>query len=60
MASDPIRTRKNRQDKTVRGQEVFGGVQIRATQYCTGRTDVQVETVPVTNAQRAAYAFGDN
>jgi len=58
MVSNPTRTRKNRMENTVRGKEVFGGVQINATQYVTGRVDVQVQTVPVTNASRAAYAFG--
>ena len=47
-------------ENTVRGKEVFGGVQINATQYVTGRVDVQVQTVPVTNSQRAAYAFGSD
>jgi len=54
-----VRDRKNRKDNKVIGQEVVGGVQIRATEYCTGRCDVQLKTVPVTNAQRAAYAFGE-
>ena len=51
------RDRKNRQNKTVRGKEVFGGVQIRATERCTGRVELDITTVPVTNSQRAAYAF---
>ena len=60
MVSNPTQTRKNRMENTVRSKEVFGGVQINATQYVTGRVDVQVQTVPVTNSQRAAYAFGGN
>jgi hypothetical protein len=59
MVSDPVRTRKNRVNNKVRGSEVFGGVQINATEYTTGRVDVQIQTVPVTNSQRAAYAFGE-
>ena len=60
MVSNPTQTRKNRMENTVRGKEVSGGVQINATQYVTGRVDVQVQTIPVTNSQRAAYAFGEN
>jgi len=41
----------------VRAKEVFGGVQIRATEYSTGRTEVECNTIPVTNSERAAYAF---
>jgi hypothetical protein len=57
--SQAVRNRRNRNDNKVTGSEVFGGVQIRATEYCTGRCDVQIQTVPVTNAQRAAYVFGE-
>jgi len=56
--SKAIRDRKNRKDKTIRGKEVFGGVQIRATKQCTGRLEVDITTVPVTNPQRADYAMG--
>jgi len=55
--SKAVRDRKNRQENTVRGQEVVGGVQIRATEYTTGRVEVQCKTVPVMNSQQAAYAF---
>ena len=57
--SKAARDRKNRNENTVRAKEVFGGVQIRATERCTGRVEVDITTVPVTDSQRAAYAFGD-
>jgi len=57
MVEDPIRTRQNRTDKTIRGSEVFGGVKVDATQYTTGRTDVRTQALVPCNAQQAAYTF---
>jgi hypothetical protein len=58
--SEAVRNRKNRKNNKVRGTEVVGGVQIDATEYASGRTQVIIQTVPVTNSQRAAYAFSDD
>jgi len=57
MVEDPIRTRKNRTEQTIRGSEVVGGVKVNATQYVTGRTEVMTQTLVPCNAQQASYTF---
>jgi len=59
MASDPVRDRKNRKDNKVRGQSVVGGIKVDATKYASGRTQVIVSELIPSNAQQAAYVFGE-
>jgi len=46
-------------DNKVRGNTVVGGVRIDATEYASGRTDVQSKVLIPSNARQAAFVFGD-
>jgi len=54
---NPTRVRRNREDNKVVGSDVVGGVKVRATEYCTGRTDVSVKQLVPRTAEQAAYTF---
>jgi hypothetical protein len=57
MATNAVRTRKNRKDNKVRGVEVFRGVRVDATEYVTGRTEVIIKDLVPRTAEQAAFVF---
>ena len=59
MASKAVRDLKNRNENTIRGNEVVGGVRIDATKYCTGRTDVRTMQLIPSTAEQAKFVFGE-
>jgi hypothetical protein len=53
------RNRRNRQDKTVRDNQLVGGIRVSARRYCTGRVEIDVmNLVPSTGEQAAQLGFG--
>lgn len=49
----------HRNDSTVRENQIVGGIPVYATQYTTGRTDVQIHNGAPANAEQAAALFGE-